>query len=481
MKAKDGTTNALNNGTSNIISISDPLEAEQKGVNTWTVSTWGYKPNKFNSAANTNYLPGPTNGDVIDNTTNSPANTKTTYNFQIAAKVDNTLPTGSYANTFVFEATVNKVGYKITYDANGGTSAPDAQSGNSGDKNIQLSYVETGSQTKAFEGWCTEKPTGKTCSGDTYKLKSSGNTVTLYAIWDEPEVMQNWKGCTEALIGRQITLKDSRDNKLYYVAKLADGNCWMTENLDFDIDSTKTYTRTDMDLGYAKKDGTDALNGDGDYEWKPDYSTYTDNTWIVTSENPQSYDPGDLCWIGTRSWHLDEINYTYSDHSDTDLVDCEKSANPEHYRIGNYYNYTAAVAQNDTSTTTGDGDHYNTSICPAGWQLPSNKGKRSFVELGEKAQAAGMPLVAGYIGTKTDNQTTKSKSTVHEAPYYFVYGGFWQGSSRRFGYTAVYTLNAISSKSGVYYMYFTGDGTFGFQSSNGGRHVGEIVRCVARQ
>ena len=40
----------------------------------------------------------------------------------------------------------------------------------------------------------------------------------------------------------QYYLVDSRDNKTYCVARLADGNIWMTQNLDHDIDSTKTYT-----------------------------------------------------------------------------------------------------------------------------------------------------------------------------------------------------------------------------------------------
>ena len=39
----------------------------------------------------------------------------------------------------------------------------------------------------------------------------------------------------------QYTLKDSRDQKDYTVAKLADGNVWMTQNLDHDIVAETTY------------------------------------------------------------------------------------------------------------------------------------------------------------------------------------------------------------------------------------------------
>ena len=42
---------------------------------------------------------------------------------------------------------------------------------------------------------------------------------------------------TDALGNKVYTkqLRDNRDNKYYWVAKLADGNCWMTQNLDLDI------------------------------------------------------------------------------------------------------------------------------------------------------------------------------------------------------------------------------------------------------
>ena len=46
----------------------------------------------------------------------------------------------------------------------------------------------------------------------------------------------------------QAQLIDIRDDKIYYVAKLADENCWMTQNLDLDIDSNRTYTSADTDL-----------------------------------------------------------------------------------------------------------------------------------------------------------------------------------------------------------------------------------------
>ena len=39
----------------------------------------------------------------------------------------------------------------------------------------------------------------------------------------------------------KVVPKDIRDEKEYYVTRLEGGNVWMTQNLDLDIDETKTY------------------------------------------------------------------------------------------------------------------------------------------------------------------------------------------------------------------------------------------------
>ena len=58
------------------------------------------------------------------------------------------------------------------------------------------------------------------------------NDITLYAIWIKPAGnMQDWSGCPSLSSGSVTALTDTRDNTVYAVAKLADGNCWMIENL----------------------------------------------------------------------------------------------------------------------------------------------------------------------------------------------------------------------------------------------------------
>ena len=58
------------------------------------------------------------------------------------------------------------------------------------------------------------------------------DTTILYAVWIKSAGdMQNWSGCSSMSIGDVTARKDTRDNNVYAIAKLADGNCWMIENL----------------------------------------------------------------------------------------------------------------------------------------------------------------------------------------------------------------------------------------------------------
>ena len=141
-------------------------------------------------------------------------------------------------------------------------------------------------------------------------------------------------------LNQQYQLKDNRDQKDYYVAKLADGNVWMTQNLDHDIvTTTGFYTYDNTDIGHGATLNTNAT-------WTASTATYAtnDTTWVWLTDAPESYNPGDLCWNGTiRS----VINGTIT----TDTVAC---GNDKHYHIGNYYNWTAAVAMNNSSSYSTD-------------------------------------------------------------------------------------------------------------------------------
>ena len=90
----------------------------------------------------------------------------------------------------------------------------------------------------------------------------------------QPKTMQDFGDyCNQMETDQVLTLKDARDNNNYTVAKLKDGQCWMTQNLklgnnqpitltpegtDTAIDYILPASGTESDIGYQKgtnKDG----------------------------------------------------------------------------------------------------------------------------------------------------------------------------------------------------------------------------------
>ena len=168
-------------------------------------------------------------------------------------------------------------------------------------------------------------------------------------------------------------LADKRDDKTYCVAKLKDGNIWMTQNLDHDIvtDGSVIYDNTTTDVGW---NGTSYSTA----SWTPASATKatSDTTWTTGSAGytiPESYDPGELYWSGITGWYSSESDCMVAGGTWNSIKnECNQisSTGNSHYHLGNYYNWTAAVAMNNSSSYTFNNTDVNQSICPAGWTLP---------------------------------------------------------------------------------------------------------------
>ena len=254
-----------------------------------------------------------------------------------------------------------------------------------------------------------------------------------------------------SLIPSELQLIDERDNKLYWVAKLADGNCWMTQNLDHDIVATENfYTYANTDIGHSAIPNTGA-------KWTG-MATYATNdaTWDWSTSTPESYDPGDVCWNGA----LDE---SWGTNLSSGTVACSSD---KHYHIGNYYNWTAAVAMSDSSGYDQDGTDVNQSICPAGWMLPKSGG--TLVDSGSfRYLVDQLSLTAGMSGN------------IQNSPVYFTYGGDWSGDSGDVGSYGGYWSSVVDDSDYAYGLAFNVD-DFLAPQDYGYRYDGGSVRCVAR-
>ena len=168
-------------------------------------NTWGYRPSKLNSVANSNYLPAPSSSSTIttlDKTTMSNPSTANTYNIALGTRITDTTVQGSYTNTFVITAVVNPTIYSITYNKNTTDTVTNMPSNVTNQETtgetVNISSTVPVRDGYNFKGWCTvQVADGASCSGTTYNPDGGGtnltwtlnqtvatNSLSIYAMWE---------------------------------------------------------------------------------------------------------------------------------------------------------------------------------------------------------------------------------------------------------------------------------------------------------
>ena len=369
--------------------------------------------------------------------------------------VSSTQPAATYAGsvTYVLVHPSSLVAgqYNIAYNANGGSGTMTGHTNVYNFEPVTLSNSTfTAPSGYEFAGWCTSNTSQHACTGGTMyqpgdavtSLGTANSTVTLYAIWGPPSTMQEFAAnntCASMSTGSTKTVIDDRDNTSYLVGKLADGNCWMLDNLALDLaDST-------------------VLNG------MTENNTNASNTTLGYLKNGGGTTSDQYATAAVSNW---TSNYSYS----APLVNAtDKNTTVTSYgagsgKVGIYYNYCAASAGsycygNGTSQGTSSGNATE-DVCPAGWHMPSGNSSGEF------------GILAGYYTTTAANTDSLQYNLSTPLSGYFdygsaynqgSYGGWW--SSTRYNNSSMYYLNVYSSN--VYT-------TYGIN-----RYSGSSLRCVA--
>ncbi|MDO5480672.1 MAG: hypothetical protein Q4F58_03335, partial [Candidatus Saccharibacteria bacterium] len=172
------------------------------------------------------------------------------------------------------------------------------------------------------------------------------------------------------------TLKDTRDNQEYTVAKLGDGNVWMTKNLAIGCSGNNRSTVT-----------LTASNSNVSTDW--------------STSTAYSLDAND----GTT-------NCTTSSTSGCDDYDNPRMKCSATY--GAWYNYVAATA----GTISGSSNSIDATkdVCPAGWRLPSNSEQSSITSYaagysptggGRYSNGVNTGAGTGYWGSTVSNATER--------------------------------------------------------------------------
>lgn len=236
-------------------------------------NSWGYAVGAFADASTElAFLGVPTSADtaaVLANTNTAPENGQGDTEVTFALKADTELMAGEYADDVIFTASANLEG----------NDDP----------------IETPQQKTFYTITKMQEMTPTIC--DTVATPAA-------SVTDVPTT----------------TLIDDRDGKSYTVRKLADGNCWMSGYLAYDLKSGDTFTPDDTDV---QNDWTAAGAG----------------VTIVGN-------------VTSGAWPNDNGLRYYG----------------QSQAKGNLYNWPAATLGSGIGLGSGDASE---SICPANWRIPT--------------------------------------------------------------------------------------------------------------
>lgn len=246
-------------------------------------------------------------------------------------------------------------------------------------------------------------------------------------------IMQNMaaSSCTS----KPTAVKDSRDNAVYYIQRLADGQCWMLENLRLGH-ATTTYTLTSANTNVA--DGysftlpastTTCFTADGNCDGSGD-STHTGYT--VAAINADSKTTTKTGYGSSRQY------------------------------VGVYYNFCAASAGTYCMNGSTNGGNASYDVCPAGWKIPID------------TTAAG-----GYDYLYKTGYSSHIKATQYSLNTTLA-GWFYNGAAVSQGTYGVYHSSTRYSNTSMYRFYNKSSSITSRYTKNN-RVYGYPVRCVLKQ
>ena len=466
-----------------------------------TDNTWGFSYSSDSGSTWSNYSGLPLDNDDEGATgkqllsTINPSDNRT-IQFKIGAKAATDQAAGTYLNTINFYAVANPdptlqpvscPAGKICYNPNSLTTV-EGQMGQQTPTSAQLTNgvplwaSNFKREGYGFAGWADSTTYNGLRYGPNQTITAPDNLSTegysLYAIWVKSAGdLQNWTGCSSLAQGEVTALKDSRDNNVYAVAKLADGKCWTIENLR--LDDTPELT--------AANTHNPSLPLTNIYD-----SSTTSSHLSPTSSLDYDATTAPEGWCTTNSAACDDQSRLRTDNTTlfTSNSSSSYSASSNVYSYGNYYNwYSATAGHGKYGSSYGSGYTAPGDICPAGWRLPKG-GNKSQESTNEFWQLIATGLNGGTNPTNYDrtsypyyNGTTEAgpvSNALRSYPNNFVYSGNVVigssiGSRNSDG---LYWSSSADSNGKSYYLYLSSSYVYPGTLSNA-RYNGRTVRCVA--
>ena len=478
---------------------------------TVTTNTVAYNAISSSSGGTTTYsktamrgeykTPGRTNGGyTFSGWSEDPYATTATYTNE--AQISQNLPyvNGDPAVTLYAVWDLTNPNYTVRYDGNGADTNVGVMSGvyhtnvNPGDT-FDLFASNFKRDGYGFAGWNTKADGTGTSYGPNQMVTVDANfqaykdkvnqEITLYANWiplakdilDNDLTFQTTNLLSVTLSdgttlasksnGYVTALKDARDNQVYAVAKLADGNYWLIENLRLNNTPELTALNTN--------NPSLPLTNNYSSSTTSNYLSATANSWCTG--NNASCDDQSMLNTTNTTWNAGGT-YSPSQTQSVTSSNAHTSLDNYIYSYGNYYNWYSATAGNgkysvSSGNTTGD-------LCPTGWHIPyGNDGTST----GGGNTSGGFSYLDRQLGGSGASQSTVAASNRWRTyPNNFIYSGYWYGSSvTDRGTEGYYWSITASNNANAYYLSFSNSqvypGVYRFVLGYG-KHRGRSVRCV---
>ncbi len=340
--------------------------------------------------------------------TNAEGSTLTTT---YAAFMSQTQPAGTYIGqvryTLVHPANeeppheiaceVNKICYNANTNIVEGQMRKQSSSGILGNKLYASNYKRDG---YGFAGWNDKYDYSGNYYGPNQEIYATSNGLSLYAVWIESRgTLQNWNDCQSLGQGATTALTDERDGNVYAVAKLADGKCWMIENLRLDdgpeLSSTNTHNPSLplINIWYYSQSRT----------------TLTTSNHLSPSTNLT-----EKMWCADNNSDCDNQSVLATDNTTQFIHNISGSQTSNIYSYGNYYNwYSATAGHGKYGNNYGAGFNSPGDICPVGWHLPTGNTAGEF---------SALDVAMGGTGELQDDYEANQRWLSY--PNNFVFAGY---------------------------------------------------------
>ena len=520
MSATAGTSTTNTNLTNNTNSgsIFTNLASNAATLGAFPDNYWGYSYSTDNgstwisgsqgsTAAGYNGLPLDNDDDgatgVILASTNSLTNAGS-VKFKIGAKAATTQASGTYTNTINFYAVANPEPPlnpvpcnpgKICYNVNSLTTTEGTmgeQDAPADGNTVMLLASNFSRQGYGFAGWSDTYYYGGNLYGPqetiTVPTGTAANGLSLYAIWIESagsmqsDAASVCNGLTPAsnatrTLSSVSALTDQRDGDTYAIAKLADGKCWMIENLRLDDDADHN-----SDGSLAQGYGTStpyfgAFGGLANAE-NTNFESSTANSlyYSGTQSGTASIDIGTVNNPERRMPRYNNINTTNRAANPTSNTFASSSTAGAMYSYGNYYTWHAAIA--DVASYGKNRGATSTSICPSGWKLPAGGFAATENTFGDLSVALGGPAGGSTADSSSTPTGTVMLSIFRSFPNNFLYSGLFSNTASLRGSSGHY-WGSYSASDDAYALILQMSSTYLRPGSSGYmKYSGSSIRCI---